>query len=141
MSRTQVFQGDLCQGDISRLSLNEQNLAEWLLDYLIKLGGIPYHRGSKKNHESDRQTIIKHPQTQKAFLVITVCPNWQDGLYQLRVDFFDRHDEIHSDIFSIEKGPGGQWKNKREKRFLVPRDAKGESLKVMVDKIYTVNCR
>jgi hypothetical protein len=37
-----------------------------------------------------------------------VSPILQGGLYQLRVDFFDRRDEIPSDIFAIEKGPRGQ---------------------------------
>jgi hypothetical protein len=141
MSRTQIFQNELWQRDISCLSAKEQNLAEEILEHSKKLGGIPYHRDSKKNYESDRQTIIKHPETQKAFLVITVSPILQEGLYQLRVDFFDRRDEIRSDIFAIQKGPGGQWENKKEKRFVVPLDAKMESLKEMVDQIYTVNRR
>jgi len=41
-------------------------------------------------------------------------PILQGGLCQLRVDFFDRRDEIRSDIFAIEKGPRGQWENKKE---------------------------
>lgn len=141
MSRTQVFQNELWQRDISRLSSKEHNLAEQILENVKKLGGIPYHRDSKKNFGSDRQTIIKHPDTQKAFLVITVSPILQSGSYQLRVDFFDRRDEIHSDMFPIKKGPRGQWENKKEKRFVVPLDAKMESLKEMVDQIYTVNRR
>ncbi|MFH1672729.1 MAG: hypothetical protein ABIF87_04815 [Pseudomonadota bacterium] len=141
MSRTQVIQNELWQRDISCLSSKEQNLAEQILDHSKKLGGIPYHRDSKKNHLSDRQTIIKHPETQKAFLVITICPILQSGSYQLRVDFFDRRDEIRSDIFAIEKGPRGQWENKKEKRFVVRQDAKAETLKVMVDQIFTVNSR
>lgn len=59
----------------------------------------------------------------------------------MRVDFFDRRDEIHSDIFAIEKGPRGQWENKKEKQFVVRQDAKVESLKEMADQIYTVNRR
>jgi len=70
-----------------------------------------------------------------------VSPILQGGLYQLRVDFFDRRDEIHSDIFAIEKGPRGQWENKKEKQFVVRQDAKVESLKEMADQIYTVNRR
>ena len=141
MPRNQVFQKELWQRDIARLSSKEHNLAEQILEHSKKLGGIPYHRDSKKNYESDRQTIIKHPETQKAFLVITVSPILQGGLYQLRVDFFDRRDEIRSDIFAIQKGPGGQWENKKEKRFVIPPDVKVEILNAIVDKIYTANRR
>lgn len=141
MARTQVFQDELWQRDISYLSTKEQDLAKQILEHSKKLGGIPYHRDSKKDYESDRQTIIKHPETQEAFLVITVSPILQGGLYQLRVDFFDRREEIRSDSFTIQKGPGGQWENKKEKRFVIPPDVKVEILKAMVDKIYIANRR
>jgi hypothetical protein len=141
VSRTQTFQKDLWHRDMSRLSSNEQSLAEHILDHTKRLGGIPYHRDSKKNYESDRQTIIKHPETKKAFLVITVSQILQGGLYQLRVDFFDRRDEILSDFFDIKKGPGGQWENKKEKRFVVGPGTKEEILTAMLNQIYTVNRR
>lgn len=142
MPRHQIFHNLLWKRDIKCLQQEERKLAQSILAHVRDcLGGIPYHRNSKENKESDRQTIIKHPETSKFFLAITVKPKSRGGPYQLQIDFTDKRDEISSEIFEVVRSPGVQWGKKSEKRFIIPPGTRIQTVMFLIDQICEENCR
>ena len=84
------------------------------------LGCEPYHRASKQKNGSDYQTILRHPNTGKNCLVITIAPDRDKGKdRRLRLDFFDKSAKVQMSGFLIYPAPRTQWTIKGERRVFI----------------------
>ena len=125
----QSFSTDLWDRDIAALPSADREIATDLLVFAcLELGCRPYHRASKSTATSDRQTILKHPKTGHACLVLSAVPKEDDPApYRLRVDFFDREEGISVPFTTVHRAPNTQFSKKGERRFFAssaaPRDA------------------
>lgn len=121
----QVFSTDLWYRDVAKLSeVSKSRATELLIFAALELLCRPYHRASKTDSPSDRQTIFKHPSSEKAAFVFSIVsrPEAQDH-YCLRIDFFDRPEAISVPGSTVNRAPRTQWSESGERRFYVHDNA------------------
>jgi hypothetical protein len=134
---TQVFVTDLWYRDLEDLPPQQRELAVDLLLYSsFESQCRPYHRASKADSPSDRQTIFQHPKTGHAWFVISVVPA-KDPFqgYALRVDFFDKKEVIDIPFTDVQRAPRTQWDEKGERRFIVTSSTLKADLREAVKRI------
>lgn len=131
------FSTDLWNRDMAVLASSDQRMAVSTLIYsCLEVGCSPYHRASKSESMSDRQTILRHPSTDLNCLVLSVVPSSDPSRsYAFRLDFFDKRESVHANFGQIERAPDGQWLNKGERRLVVPQEAKESQVRQLVDEI------
>lgn len=118
-----LFSPALWLRDVGLLGAQHQALARDALIYTRDtLHCAPYHRASKRQSNSDHQTLLRHPETGKVCLVLSVVPDPHDRKVRvLRVDFFDRTESVSCSFGEILPAPRTQWTAKGERRFLIPK--------------------
>ncbi len=133
----QSFSTELWHGDMAALPAADREAAIDLLIFAsLELGCRPYHRESKPSASSDRQTILKHPKTGHACLVLSVVPKEDDPLpYRLRVDFFDREEMVVVPFATVHRAPNKQFSEKGERRFFVTNAEQQDTLHTVVKNI------
>jgi hypothetical protein len=138
--RTQVFRTDLWHKDVRALSPIQQKVATDILIFAsLELGCHPYHRESKRDKPSDRQTIFKHPETGiNCFVLSIVGSDGKPPTDVLRVDFFDKYEEVKVSFAKVKRAPKTQWTKKFERRFLVPFKASIYDLRQVIEKVVEV---
>jgi hypothetical protein len=136
----QKFYSELWEQDLVELPDDQKPLALEILKYVRDgLRGIPYHRASKASNKSDRQTLIKHPQTGFVCLVISVVSEQAvSANYSLRLDFFDKLKTISLNDIKITEAPRTQWTTKGERRFFVSGKVPLERLKRILSDIWNI---
>ena len=130
----QVFSTELWGRDMSALATADRETAtDLLLFAALELGCRPYHRDSKSEASSDRQTLFKHPETGHVCVVLSVVPKEDDPEpYRLRVDFFDKRENIVVPFAEVHRAPRTQFEKKGERRFFVSSDAPREGLRAAI---------
>jgi hypothetical protein len=129
------FQPSCWANDIAALGPAHRELAEEAFTYARDtLGCAPYHRASKAEASSDRQTLLRHPRTQRVCLVLSVVPNVDDKRTRvLRIDFFDIKEHVGSfNCGTIHRAPRTQWTEKGERRLVVSRSAEVAQLRAFL---------
>jgi hypothetical protein len=133
----QSFSTDLWHRDLSDLPTADREAATDILIFAsLELSCHPYHRASKPMAASDRQTIFKNPATGHACLVLSVVPKEEDpSPYRLRVDFFDKAEDIVASFASVHRAPNTQFSEKGERRFFVARNTPRKELRALIQQI------
>jgi hypothetical protein len=135
--RIQSFSSDLWSRDMSALASGDRETAtDLLLFAALELGCRPYHRDSKSDATSDRQTLFKHPATGHVCFVLSVVPTAGDPEpYRLRVDVFDKLENIVVPFAEVRRAPRTQFKTKGERRFFVSSDISREALHAVINNV------
>jgi hypothetical protein len=133
----QSFSTDLWNRDLSALpSVDREAATDILIFASLELGCRPYHRASKLGAASDRQTIFKNSITGHACLVLSVVPKAKDASpYRLRVDFFDKAEDIVASFASVHRAPNTQFAEKGERRFFVENNMPRGELRALIQTI------
>ncbi len=134
------FHPQLWEEDIIALTEDQRDVARGILTYVRDvLKGAPYHRASRPLEAWRRQTLVKHPKTGLVCLIISVITNkTTDTKSSLRLDFFDEHKTIVSELVDIKEAPGKQWTEKGERRFHVVRGMSLERLSPLLAEIWNI---
>ena len=138
MTNPKMFHPELWHRDLDLLPDGLKAAAAEALRFSTEQGCKPYHRKSKPDCHSDRQTILKHQNANHFSLVISVVPDPGDEKARaLRIDFIDRFEAVSVPPFDIFRAPTGQWKNKAERRTFV-RSGSPEALHRLIRAILSL---
>jgi hypothetical protein len=120
---SRLFSQDPGLSDADLSGAQHQALATYALAYTCDtLQCTPYHRASKRQSNSDHQTPLRHSETGKVCLVLSVMPDPHDREVRvLGVDFFDRTESVSCSFGEILAAPRTQWTAKGERRRLAPK--------------------
>lgn len=132
-----TFHPQLWEQDLSLLSPGQQELAREALRHASEtLACAPYHRSSKGDATSDRQTLFRHPRTGHVCFVLSVVPDQDDKRVKVfRIDFFDAEEHIDSDLGAIHRAPRTQWSKKGERRLIASRSGGSVQLRTFLDAV------
>jgi hypothetical protein len=131
------FSPALWEQALSVLDIAHREMAQEVLRIVRdEFSARAYQRHSAAEHSSDRQTIVKHPQTGKNCLVISVAPDRvRSGAFALRLDFFDKTEAVVVPFGEPFRAPRTQWTEKGERRVFVPIRTAVQDLRTFIERV------